>query len=357
MPTLAVAVQLKDKLADSDLLYVGSRMPADRQLVEGAGLMFQPITAGKLRRYWSWKNFIDGFKFLASLMQAKKIIKEFRPEVVFAKGGYVALPVVLVARQLKVPVIIHESDSRLGLANRLAIPSATKVAVAFPVEEYFKSHPGLEKYRAKFIYTGLPLPDSLVMGDNKSLFPNSQPTILVTGGSQGAQAINQAVWAGLPELLAKYNVIHQVGTASLAEAQKRLQELPVGLSSNYLPFGFDAQYYQRALRSADLVVARAGSMVFEFQALGKPAILIPLPHSANDHQHRNAKFLVEHHAAVAINQRDLTAEGLLAVVEQVMSDVNLRQELSDNLLALGQINLTASRVLADLVIKIGKHEI
>ena len=357
MPTLAVAVQLKDKLPDSDLLYVGSRMPADRQLVETAGLVFQPITAGKLRRYWSWKNFVDGFKFLAGLAQAKRIVRDFQPDVVLAKGGYVALPVVLAACQLKIPVVIHESDSRLGLANRLAIPSATKVAVAFPIEEYFKRQPGLGKYRAKFIYTGLPLSDSLMLGDDKSLFANSKSTILVTGGSQGARAINQAVWDGLPELLAKYNVVHQVGTGGVAEADQKRQTLPAGLDESYLPFDFDAEFYQRALRSADLVVARAGSMVFELQALGKPSILIPLPHSANDHQHRNAKFLVEHQAAVAINQRDLTADGLLAVIEQVMSDVNLRQELSDNLAALGKINLVASRVLADLVIKIGRHEI
>src|SRR3989344_4035052 len=111
-PTLAVAAALAERWPEAELLYVGSRLPADRQLVEAAGLRFQPITAGKLRRYWSWQNFVDGFKFLTGLRQANQLIRGFGPDVVFAKGGYVSLPVVLAARRLGVPVVVHESDSR-----------------------------------------------------------------------------------------------------------------------------------------------------------------------------------------------------------------------------------------------------
>ncbi|AKM84620.1 MAG: undecaprenyldiphospho-muramoylpentapeptide beta-N -acetylglucosaminyltransferase, UDP-N-acetylglucosamine--N-acetylmuramyl-(pentapeptide) pyrophosphoryl-undecaprenol N-acetylglucosamine transferase [candidate division Kazan bacterium GW2011_GWA1_50_15] len=298
---------------------------------------------------------VDVFKFLTGLVQAGKILREFRPDVVFAKGGYVALPVVLAAKRQHIPVVVHESDSRLGLANRLAIPSASKVAVSFPIDEYIRQQPNLGRYRAKFIYTGLPLPDSLLRDSGRPVFSNQRPTILVTGGSQGAQAINQAVWEILPELLAKYNLVHQVGANGLTEAERHVQVLPPGLGEYYRPFGFDADFYQQALHAADLVVARAGSMVFELQALAKPAILIPLPHSAGGHQHRNAKFLVEHDAAVAIDQRQLTANGLMAVIEQLMSDQTLRERLAQNLSTLGKVNVAASRTLADLVIATAQH--
>ena len=347
---------MAERWPEAELLYVGSRLPADRQLVEAAGLRFQPITAGKLRRYWSWQNFVDGFKFLTGLRQAHQLIRGFGPDVVFAKGGYVSLPVVLAARRLGVPVVVHESDSRLGLANRLAIPSATKIAVAFPVEEYFKHQPGLVKYRSKFIYTGLPLPKTLVAGEARPIFKNRRLTLLVTGGSQGAAAINETIWQILPELVNRYNVIHQAGTMGLTEAERRREGLPAGLEEYYRPFGFDAEFYQQALKAADAVVARAGSMVFELQALRKPAILIPLPHSAGGHQHRNAKFLVERGAVVAIDQRDLKSATLLALIEQVMGDEALRDRLSRNLEELGKINLSASQTLADLVMNTAQYD-
>lgn len=319
------------------------------------GIDFRPISAGKLRRYFSLQNVVDIFKFIGGVVQAHGIVQSFNPDVIFAKGGYVALPVVLAAGWLKVPVIIHESDSRLGLANRMALKSATKIAVAFPVEEYFKSNPGLREHENKLVYTGLPVATGLLEATPKKFFAEKRKTVLITGGSQGAQAINEAIWEILPELTGKYNVIHQVGDLHLEKALKHRDELPGNLADHYIAMGFEMKGFWAALKSADVVVSRAGSFIFELQALGKPAVLIPLPGSASDHQRHNAQLLADRKAVLAVNQSDLTSEKLLALIEQILNDDKLQTELSAGMRALGTINLTASRTLADLIIKLGDN--
>lgn len=351
---MAVAGALRDKLKDIKLLYVGSHRPADRELVEAAGIEFRAISTGKLRRYASFQNIVDVFRFIGGVVQAQAILHEFRPDVVFAKGGYVALPVVLAAGWQKIPVVVHESDSRLGLANRIALKPASKIAVSFPIEQYLKVHPRLGEQKNKLIYTGLPVARELLEAKPKELFRQKRKTVLITGGSQGAQAINEAIWKILPELLGKYNVIHQTGELDFERAQKIRSELPGNLSDHYFIMGFETDIFRSALKSADIVVSRSGSFVFELQALGKPAVFIPLPSSASDHQRTNAQFLVEKGAALAIDQRDLTPEKLYGLIEQVLNDEKLQAELTAGMRSLGTMNITAAERIADIIIKEAK---
>ena len=355
MPTLEVANALKASAPGVELLYVGSTKPADRELVEAAGLPFRAISTGKLRRYFSVENVGDFFRFLGGVWQAGRILREFKPDVVFAKGGYVSLPVVLAARPLRIPVVLHESDSRLGLANRLGLTAATKVAVAFPAEEYIRANPKLFRYQPRMVYVGLPVSRKLLQPtDDAKLFDNDRPVVLITGGSQGARAINQAVWSVLPELLTRYNLVHQVGRNGLNEAITHQAGLPDTLRTNYLIFDFSRELLVQAMRQADLIVGRAGSSIFEFQVLGKPAILIPLPSPVgDDHQRRNAQFLTTRQAAVSLDQRDLTGTSLLALIEQILADQGLKENLAKNMRALGTINETAAAKLADLILGLG----
>ncbi len=318
--------------------------------MEAAGLEFRSISAGKLRRYLSWKNFADIFKFIAGIVQAQSILNEFRPDVVFAKGGYVALPVVLAAGWLKIPVVVHESDSKLGLANRMALKSAVRVAVSFPVEQYFKMHPKLRAQAHKLIYTGLPVARELLQAKSQQFFKDQRKTLLITGGSQGARAINEAIWEILPELAGNYNIIHQTGELDFARGEKIREELPGNLKDHYAVMGFETDKFRSALKSADVVVSRSGSFVFELQALGKPAVLIPLPGSASDHQRTNARFMVEHGAALAIDQKDLTPDKLRGLIEQILNDDELQDELAVGMKSLGTMNLTAAERIASLII-------
>jgi len=261
---------------------------------------------------------------------------------------------VLAAKRLRIPVVIHESDSRLGLTNKLAVASAKKVAVAFPVSTYMKSSSKLLKYKSKFTYTGLPINPDLYKNRTRTAFNNHKATIFITGGSQGARAINQVAFQALPELVNKYNVIHQTGELNIGDAKMAFKKLPKSLQKNYKFFDFGQDIYFSAILSADLIVSRAGSSLFSILALGKPMILIPLPGSANNHQHHNAEFLTSSNAAITINQKDLSPETFVASIEQVMEDERTRSELSVNALKLGKMNELAVGRLVDLIINAAK---
>jgi len=351
LPTLAVAAALKAKLPEVELLYVGSLRAEDRRLVEAAGLPFQAIHAGKLRRYLSLENIADVFNFWRGIKDAASIIRQFRPQVIFAKGGYVSLPVVLAAKRFGIPVIGHESDSFLGLANRWALKSARKLAVAWPVENYLENKPDLSRYADKFVYTGLPMGDELVNWQAKRLFPDPLPVILVTGGSQGAHSINEAVWEILSSLLRNFNVAHQTGGKDIGEAKQRRGNLPAELQDHYLPFAFDRDVFLSALHQAELVISRAGSFVFELAVLGKPAILVPLRGSANEHQLKNAQMLADHSAAMMLAPEKFSGEELLSAVHALFADKNKLAEMSQKMKAFGEPSRGAAEKIAKLVIE------
>jgi len=334
------------------LLYIGSKRAEDRQLVESAGINFRSISTGKLRRYFSFENVADVVRFWMGIWEAGRILGKFKPQVVFAKGGFVSLPVVLAAKKLEIPVIVHESDSHLGLSNRMALKSAKKLAVAWPIQTYWQNASNLGKYADKFVYTGLPMVEELLNWRGEKLFDNDKPMILVTGGSQGAQTINVTVWEVLNKLLREYNVVHQTGNLDMERANQIKENLAPEIKNSYMPFAFDRNIFLAGLHQADLVVSRSGSFIFELAVLGKVAILIPLLGSANDHQRKNAEALAKDGAAVMIAPELLNGEGLVNTISALMMDNNKRKNLSEKISRFGQYSRQAARTIAELIIEV-----
>ena len=213
-PNIALLPKLQELGYQID--YIGSYDGIERKLIESYKIPYYGISSGKLRRYFDVKNFTDPFKVLKGYGQAVRILKKLRPNIVFSKGGFVSVPVVLAAKHCRIPVIIHESDITPGLANKLAIPSATKVCCNFP--ETLQYLP-----EGKAILTGSPIRSELMKGDRtKALsfcgFTSEKPVMMVIGGSIGSVFINQVVREALPELLKKYQVIHLCGKGNLDAA-------------------------------------------------------------------------------------------------------------------------------------------
>ena len=210
-PNMALVPKLIDE--GYNIYYIGSYEGMEKKLIEDIGVTYYGISSGKLRRYFDIKNFSDPFRVIKGFFEAKKILKKLRPDVVFSKGGFVTVPVVIAAKQLHIPVIIHESDMTPGLANKLSIPSASKVCCNFPETMGYIPE-------GKAVLTGSPIREELLHGNklaalNLCGFAANKPVILVIGGSQGSVAVNDAVRGILPELLKKYQVIHLCGKGKL----------------------------------------------------------------------------------------------------------------------------------------------
>ncbi|MCL2047255.1 MAG: undecaprenyldiphospho-muramoylpentapeptide beta-N-acetylglucosaminyltransferase [Defluviitaleaceae bacterium] len=268
IPNLALLASLRK--AGWEAYYIGSSEGLERGLAEGAGLPYYGISSGKLRRYFDMKNVTDIFRVAKGFGEARKIIKEIQPDLVFSKGGFVVVPVLAAARTCGVRSIIHESDISPGLANRLVMPFADKICVSFPETlEYLQP-----KMRKKAALTGTPIRQSILNGDRLSGFKyvnfevGGKPILLVTGGSQGAAAINAAVRGALPELLKKFRVIHLCGKGHLSGINDK----------GYAEFEYISSQMPDIFAIADIVISRAGAnTIFELLALKKPSLLIPLP--------------------------------------------------------------------------------
>ena len=206
-PNIALLPRLKE--LNYDIHYIGSYTGIEKELIEQLGIAYHGISSGKLRRYFSLKNFSDPFRIVKGLNEANKLMKSLKPDVVFSKGGFVSVPVVMAAKRHHIPTIIHESDMTPGLANKLSIPSATKVCCNFPETlEYLP--------KEKALLTGSPIRQELLAGDRAAALKfcgltEDKPVILIIGGSLGSVVVNDAVRAILPELLQKFQVIHLCG--------------------------------------------------------------------------------------------------------------------------------------------------
>lgn len=351
VPLLAVSAALK---ADgANVLVVGSHASADRKLVEAAGFRFQAISSGKLRRYVSWRNLTDPFRVIAGYRQARRIIKRFQPDVVFAKGGYVTLPVVWAASRARVPVVLHESDTVPGLANRRAASRASSIAVAFPPETL----QGLPE--RKLVLTGNPLRDGVIKGSaararKRFKLDAKLPTLLILCGSQGSTAINRLVWEALPDLLRDCQVVHQVGERNVGDLTAATADVPAELLDRYHPRGFFGEELFDLYAATDLVVARAGANgLGEIAATGLPAILIPLPSAAADHQRRNAAVFADRQAAVVLEEDELSGPTLNNVVKRLLKNQQRLAEMGRA--ARGLAQLDATRRVADLITQTGAH--
>lgn len=344
--------------------FIGSGSELERQLVEANGLRYHTVRSGKLRRYGRGvaeifdvrtitANTRDAWKFSRGLSDARKLLRALQPDVVFVKGGYVGLPVGLAARRLKLPLVIHESDTVMGLTNRLLAPSASIVATGFPIDNFEHI-----KIAAQIIPTGNPIRKELLRGDRRNALKHfavdsSLPTLLFIGGSQGAQAINEAVFQALSNLVESYNIIHQTGEKDIDAAMFQRQRLMESYRKRYIPRVFLQAELADAYALADIVITRCGANVLaELAALKKPIIVIPLPTSANNHQLRNAQFLLQRGAARLLEQSKLTPLSLRATIDRLAESENDQKYLGSSLHRLA-INDAAER-LAEVIINLGK---
>ncbi len=296
--------------------YIGTADGIERTLVHD--IPYHVISAGKLRRYASAKNISDVFKIFKGYREAKKILKELRPDLVFAKGGFVSVPVAWAAAKLHIPVILHESDFTPGLANRLCTKKAQKICLSFDTPA---AHDG------KGILTGSPVRKDLLTGQkarglSKLGFSSGRPVLLIMGGSLGAQAINDAVDAAIDELTTQYDIVHLRGKGKLNSALEGTE--------HYRQFEYIEDGLNDVFAAADLALSRSGAnAVFEFLALKLPALLVPLPLSASrGDQILNANYFEKRGYACVLDQDALNAQTLMEHLDKLQA---CREELIRNM--------------------------
>lgn len=268
IPNLAVIEGLKAKRKKLEILYIGSKDGIEKKLVEKESIDFKAIACGKLRRYFSWENFLDVLKVPIGIWQAAMIMRKFRPEFVFSKGGYVGLPVTVAASLLGVAVIVHESDVIPGLANKIAFRYADKICLSFEEsKDYIKTYP------SKVVVTGNPVREKIGEGSQEAGYKftgldKHRPVILVMGGSLGAVQINELVTISLDELLKKFQVVHLRGRGNLDISLKK---------KGYKQYEYLDEQMADVYAMADLIISRGGAnSLAEIAFLGKKALIIPL---------------------------------------------------------------------------------
>jgi len=302
-PHLALLPALRD--AGFDIHYIGSHTGIERGLIENTGLTYHPISAGKLRRYFDLRNFTDMFRVARGLRESVKILGRVKPDIIFSKGGFVTVPVMMAAKIRGIPAVIHESDFTPGLANRLATPFAKKVCVCFP--ETLTHLP--EK---KAVLTGMPIRAELLAGSRTKglalcgFATTGKPVLLVTGGSQGATVINNCVRKALPLLLNRFRVIHLCGKNNL------MANPPPGYAQfEYMQDGLADLY-----AAADIVLSRAGAgTLFELLAMKKPHLLIPLPKEVSrGDQILNAASFTQQGCSLTLPEGEMNPERLVTEI-------------------------------------------
>lgn len=325
-PNIALMPALKE--AGFDIEYIGSINGMEKGLIEATGTPYHGISSGKLRRYFDWKNFSDPFRVLKGYGQAVSLMKKIKPDVVFSKGGFVSVPVVLAAKHCHIPAIIHESDITPGLANKIAIKGAKKVCCNFP--ETMKYLPA-----DKAVLTGSPIRRELFSGNAENAIrlcnfkDHSKPVLLIIGGSLGSKIVNEAVRKVLPELLEKFYVIHLCGKGNLDNS--------LSGTIGYAQFEYASSELTDMFALADMAISRAGAnSICELLALHKPNILIPLSAAASrGDQVLNANSFKKQGFSYVLEEEHLTAESLLKAVQEVYDN---RQKYIDAMAQSGQMD-------------------
>ena len=309
-PNLALIPELKRR--GYDIYYVGSKDGIEKKLLEDFDIPYYGISSGKLRRYFDVKNFTDPFRIVKGYGEAGKIIKKIKPDVIFSKGGFVTVPVVLSAKRKKIPAVIHESDITPGLANKICLPSATAICTNFP-----ETIDNLPKDKAKL--TGSPIRAELFRGNRIAGldfcgFTANKPVILVIGGSLGSVVVNEAVRKVLPELLKKFQIIHLCGKGKV--------DAKLSGTKGYVQYEYIQKELSDLLDAADLIISRAGAnAICELLALHKPNILVPLSREASrGDQILNAASFEKQGYSYVIQEEDLTGEKLLEAVKKVYAE-------------------------------------
>ena len=303
-PNIAMLPLLREQ--GYDISYIGSYNGIEKKLITEQNVPYYGISTGKLRRYFDLKNLTDPFRVIKGCFEARKLIRTIKPDVVFSKGGFVSVPVVLAAHREHIPVIIHESDMTPGLANKICIPYANKVCCNFP--ETVAMIPD-----SKGILTGTPIRAELSRGDRQTgldlcHFTSNKPVIMVIGGSLGAQHVNEAIRSILPSLLERFQVVHLCGKGKVDESFYS--------TTGYYQFDYIDKELKDLFAAADIVVSRAGAnAIFELLSLNKPNLLIPLPAGASrGDQILNAQSFKKQGFSMVLPEEELTNESLYLAI-------------------------------------------
>lgn len=319
-PNLALIPKLRD--LGYEIQYIGSENGIERKIIEDEKIKYHAISSGKLRRYFDIKNFTDPFKVIRGIFQAVLIIRREKPNIVFSKGGFVSVPVVIAAHFNRVPVIIHESDMTPGLANKISLPYCTRICVTFP--ESLKSMKGHNA-----VLTGTPIRQELldgsrIIGRRICGFTNEKPILLVIGGSLGSRFINNVVRNSLNELLKVFNIVHICGKGNMDKALE--------VRKGYVQFEYLNKELSHVMNAADIVVSRAGAnVIFELLALKKPNLLIPLSRaSSRGDQILNAASFEKSGYSMVLQEEKMTQKVFLDKIEELYKS---REKYINNMMA------------------------
>lgn len=360
-PIIAVAEELntiarEQKLANLELYFM-SPSPYNEGILFNNKIIYKKNSAGKIRRYFSILNFFDLFVTAWGVIQSTWDIFRIYPDVVFGKGGYASFPALCAARILRIPVVIHESDSVPGKVNLWASKFAEKIALSYPeAAEYFPTD--------KIAYTGNPIRRDLLLPLTTNAhaylkLDRDIPTILVLGGSQGSQIINDTVLEALPKLLETYQVVHQTGKKNIEGVRKIADAVLLNSAhkDRYRPYDYlDALTLRSAAGAADIVVSRAGSSIFEIASWGTASIIIPIQDSNGNHQAKNAFAYARTGAAIVIEEPNLTGNILTAEIRRILDNKELLTSMKEKTKEF--LRPQAARLIADEIMKIAlRHEI
>lgn len=363
-PIIAIAEAINDIVREKKLvpprLYYLAPSSFDQKALFENGILYINVPAGKMRRYSSLRNVTDFFLTIVGTLSALFSLFRLYPDVVMSKGGYGSVPTVLAARILGIPIIIHESDAKPGRANLLAAKWATKIAISF--DSAAKFFP--EQVQSKIARTGIPIRKALAKLDIEGAeqylgLDRGVPTILVLGGSQGAEKINEVILSSLSSLVALANIIHQTGRANIknveAVAQVVLSKDPN--ATRYHPIDYLSQTsLKRAAAVTTMIVSRAGAnSIAEMSLWEKPAILIPIPESVSHDQRTNAYSYARTGAAIVLEEENLTPHLFVSEIQRIIGDPELEKRMGAS--AAGFTDPDAARILADEVLQIAvSHE-
>ncbi|MBS4199875.1 undecaprenyldiphospho-muramoylpentapeptide beta-N-acetylglucosaminyltransferase [Bacillus sp. FJAT-49732] len=306
-PNLAMIRELNQE--EWDIVYIGSKKGIEKELIEKVNIPYYSISSGKLRRYIDFENIIDLFRVLKGCMDARKVLRKIKPNIVFSKGGFVSVPVIIAAKMLKIPIFIHESDLTPGLANKISQRFATRIFTSF--EETIKYFP-----KNKTTYIGSPIRREILQGSaakgRKYLnFHSKLPILTIMGGSLGAKKINETIRSAIEQLTTKYQIVHICGKNNTDHSMADIE--------GYKQFEYVHEELADILAATDIVITRGGSnSIFEFLALKIPMIIIPLTlQQSRGDQILNAKVFEKKGYSIMLEEEELTTKTLITYLDNV----------------------------------------
>ena len=331
VPLIAVARKIKEKNPEAEFLFIGPNGELEKKIMSAEGIPMKSVIAGKMRRYVSALNFLDGFKIPLGIVQALWHLLVNMPDAIFSKGGYASFPVVVAGWIYRIPILIHESDAKPGLANSILAKLSNRVAVSYPeAESNFPAD--------QVVLTGNPLRADIAKGSPEKArvffgITNSKKTVFIWGGSQGSEIINEKIVEILPELVKKYNIIHQTGEKNFETTKKMAGVMGIKAGrEGYYPVSFFGEELKDVLALSDLIISRAGgNSISEIAANAKPAIIIPIENSSNNHQRMNAYSIAKIGGCEVLEEGNLGENMLLGIIEKIINDENLKDKLSSNI--------------------------